>query len=153
MRRAKVSLEAERRFILSAIPHEASKLGTIYQGYLFIFGPFEMRVRSGIENSLAIKFAQGYGRRMEFEMEIARYLAEFLLAFTPWRLFKTRSTKHYNGQRWDIDVYHGTLEGLITAEAETENFDTLAIPEWVGIEVTGSPEWSNRSLSRFGLLW
>ena len=151
MRKPHISMEAERRFLVSAYPLNASVIGAFHQGYLFIVGPVEMRVRSGVENSVAVKFAQGFGRRLEFETEVPKYIAKFLLLITPWRLSKTRSVLHFDGQRWDIDIYNGNLEGVITAEAETVDFDTLVVPEWVAEEVTENPGWSNKSLARYGL--
>jgi len=146
-----VSMESERRFLVYAVPLEAIVIGAFRQGYLLIVGPLEMRVRSGVENSIAVKFARGYGRRLEFELVLPKCVAKFLLLVSPWRVSKTRSVLHFEGQRWDVDSYHGYLEGIITAEAETVDFDKLVVPEWVGAEVTGNSEWSNRSLARYGL--
>jgi CYTH domain-containing protein len=133
------------------LPAGAVQVGRIEQGYLISGQCVELRVRTGVEHSAALKVGVGRGRRLEFETALPSALAFVFLRVCPWRLSKTRWVVELVDQRWDVDLYHGTLTGLITAEAETENFDTLHIPEWDMVEVTGEVCWSNRALARRGL--
>ena len=55
----------------------------------------------------------------------------------------------------ELDVYEGTLAGLLTVEVEFDSEDTaqqFAPPEWFGREVTDQEQWSNAALARHGLL-
>ena len=62
-------------------------------------------------------------------------------------------TRHYwngeDGLLWEIDEFEGSIAGLIIAEVELENeHQNLALPDWVGLELTCLRGWSNASLSR-----
>ena len=49
---------------------------------------------------------------------------------------------------WEIDEFEDPLSGIVIAEVELRSEDQLiAIPEWVGLEVTYLRGWSNASLS------
>lgn len=50
--------------------------------------------------------------------------------------------------QWEIDIFHGKLEGLVIAEIElpVEDF-SLTIPTWVDGEITGERGWSNYELA------
>ena len=53
-----------------------------------------------------------------------------------------------NGLIWEVDEFEGVLAGLILAEIELENISQdFAIPQWIGIELTGLKNWSNASLA------
>jgi adenylate cyclase len=50
---------------------------------------------------------------------------------------------------WHVDVYEGLLDGVVLTEVELpdENAD-LALPGWVGAEITGCSEYKKVSLLR-----
>ncbi len=53
-----------------------------------------------------------------------------------------------DGLVWEIDVFHGPLEGLMIAEIELPEEDFFFnIPKWVAGEVTAEPGWSNAELA------
>ena len=53
-----------------------------------------------------------------------------------------------NGLKWEIDEFHGVLEGLVLAEIELPTEDTpFDIPEFIDREVTGDPKYYNSSLA------
>ena len=55
----------------------------------------------------------------------------------------------YDGNLWEVDEFEENLAGLIIAEIELDNISqSITIPEWVGIELTGLKNWSNASLSK-----
>jgi CYTH domain-containing protein len=64
---------------------------------------------------------------------------------------KTRFRIRYADKIWEIDEFHGALEGLILAEVELamENEKT-SVPSWVGKEVTTNPAYYNQSLALKG---
>ena len=52
-----------------------------------------------------------------------------------------------DGLNWEVDEFHGRLEGLVVAEIELPSEDTtFARPEFIGAEVTGDPRYYNSNL-------
>lgn len=88
----------------------------------------------------------------EFEYQIPRRDALELLELpnVP-HLRKTRHLVGHEGHIWEVDVYHGALEGLVTAEIELQSEqEAVLLPAWLGQELTGRREWSNEALARHG---
>ena len=90
--------------------------------------------------------------RPEWEYEIpvadAREMARQPGAYA---LEKTRYLVHHGGHTFEIDRYHGGLQGLYSVEVELDSEQTLVdLPDWVGEEVTGNKAWDNESLARNG---
>lgn len=61
--------------------------------------------------------------------------------------------RHYwngeDGLLWEVDEYEGSISGLIIAEVELESEEQdVALPNWLGLELTHLKGWSNASLSR-----
>jgi CYTH domain-containing protein len=66
-------------------------------------------------------------------------------------LDKTRHYVPHAGLVWHVDVYEGSLDGVVLAEVELPDENTgLALAEWVGAEVTGRPEYKKINLHRMG---
>jgi adenylate cyclase len=54
----------------------------------------------------------------------------------------------------ELDVYHGALEGLLTAEIEFGSAAQAAAfrpPDWLDGEVTDDPRYKNKALATDGL--
>jgi adenylate cyclase len=52
---------------------------------------------------------------------------------------------------WHVDVYHGSLDGLVTAEVElSHEAEKFARPSWLGTEVSQDKTYSNKNLARAG---
>ncbi len=90
--------------------------------------------------------------RLEFEEEI---LLESVLEIVNSGKFpsieKTRYKIPTNDDLfWEVDFFEGKNSGLIIAEIEIPTPDyPIAIPNWVGREVTGQDEiWSNQALAK-----
>jgi adenylate cyclase len=151
-------VEIERKFLV--VDPEAQDFGDegdlIMQGYLGVGeGGFEVRVRKrGPRAFLTIK--KGEGRRRleeEIEIEVARF--DRLWPLTDGaRLEKTRHRVELPDDLVaEVDVYHGTLQGLVTVEVEfagDEAADAFQPPDWFGEEITGDPRYRNRDLARGG---
>ncbi|MCM1028310.1 MAG: CYTH domain-containing protein [Pseudoflavonifractor sp.] len=59
-------------------------------------------------------------------------------------LSKTR----FHAGRWEIDIFHEALQGLVVAEIELSRPDEeFPLPAWIGREVTGDPRYYNSSLA------
>lgn len=62
-------------------------------------------------------------------------------------LLKTRHEYIIDNTRWEIDVYHENLEGLMVAEIEYEGTVVPPLPSFCGLEVTDNPDYRNENLS------
>lgn len=66
-------------------------------------------------------------------------------------VLKTRHTLDWEGRAWEIDRFHGPLEGLTLAEYESQDggldLEDLALPDFLGAEVTGDIRFRNDQLS------
>jgi len=60
---------------------------------------------------------------------------------------KTRYIVVHDGNRWEVDEFHGKLQGLVIAELEVPSEDyRFDLPPFVGEEVTGDPRYYNAQL-------
>jgi CYTH domain-containing protein len=151
-----VAVEIERKFLVSspdAIP-EASEVRPIAQGYLAVTDDTEVRVRRlGEEAFLTVKRGHGEVRREE-EVELSAEQFDALWPLTEgWRLEKRRHYVEHDGLTFEVDVFGGTLEGLVVAEVEfpsEEESSRFAAPEWLGEELTGDGRYESQSLALHG---
>jgi CYTH domain-containing protein len=68
-------------------------------------------------------------------------------------LEKVRHTVQFGGLDWTIDVYMGSLRGVVLAEVALERPDQrLQLPLWAGEEVTNDPRFKKGNLAR-GANW
>ena len=147
--------EIERKFLVQSDAFKAQATGSyeIEQGYLCKEPGKTIRVR--IRDARAFLTIKSSALRdgiakFEWEREIdlndARELMRICL---PDPISKTRyiiPTAPFNGEerKWEVDVFHGPLEGRILAELELGSEDEPFIrPEWLGEEVTGQPQYYN----------
>ena len=153
--------EIERKFLVTsdAFIAQATKHYEIMQGYLCKEPGKTIRVRIRDNQAfLTIKSSrlrEGLAK-FEWEREIDLDDAkEMMLICLPGAISKTRYIIPCNGERlkangerkWEVDVFHGRLEGRVLAEIElgdeNEPFDR---PEWLGEEVTGQPQYYNANM-------
>lgn len=146
-----MGVEIERKFlVVGEFPRlESSKM---IQGYLSVESDCTVRVRlEGNKAVLAIKGKAVGIRRAEFEYDIPIEEARELLALCGDRVIE--KTRYYcpSGNRiWEVDVFHGLNEGLVTAEIELSNEDEVFVrPEWLGQEVSDDPRYRNSQLCVF----
>lgn len=60
---------------------------------------------------------------------------------------KTRYVVDYEGYVWEVDEFHGNLQGLVVAEVEVPSEDCCpALPPFIGREVTGERRFYNSVL-------
>ena len=86
----------------------------------------------------------------EYEIPVADAL-EMARQPGAYALEKTRYFIAQNGYTFEVDRYHGGLDGLYSVEVEMESEKAqVVLPEWVGEEVTGNKAWDNESLARNG---
>lgn len=86
---------------------------------------------------------------MEFEYEIDRPDAAYMLMLCESVIEKTRYMIEHHGMTWELDVFSGANEGLVMAEIELESEEQeFDLPEWAGEEVSGDPRYYNAHLAR-----
>ena len=125
----------------------------ICQGYISREKTGTVRVRITDDKAyLTIKGkpAAGHFARYEWEKEIDMADAKELMKLCQGAIIdKTRwiIPAQEKGLKWEVDEFHGTKEGLVIAEIEIENEEQIvALPEFVGEEVTNDPKYNNANM-------
>lgn len=144
--------EIERKFLVDFDSWHSCEKPTpefIVQGY--IFNSLEKTLRIRIKNSkgyLTLKGKTEGITRNEFEYEIPLNDAEDILhLFTEKALSKNRYSIFHEGHTWEVDVFHGKLEGLILAEIELNSEEEYFVkPKWIAKEVSEDPNYYNAKL-------
>jgi adenylate cyclase len=153
-------VEVERKFLVAdptAALAAATSSAAITQAYLNRDPDRTMRVRiaSTPGGEVATLTAKGRGEgatRPEFEEAISLRMARGLatLASGP-PLTKVRHLVPHEGRIWEVDVFEGALSGLVTAEVElSDASERVALPPWLGREVTGDTRYANANLDALG---
>jgi adenylate cyclase len=139
------AVEIERKFLVASDEWKRSivRSVSIRDGLIAVYKDRKVRVRiSGNAGTIAIKGPRTGITRAEFEYGIPLADAERMLS-TICRddtLEKQRFFVKDGDAVWHFDVYSGILEGFVIAEIELEQeTEELALPCWIGREVTGDP--------------
>jgi adenylate cyclase len=132
--------EIERKFLVTNDRWGPGGDGKLQrQGYLAITdrGTVRVRIEAG-RAVLNIKSRQQGLTRDEFEYEVPLADGEAILAtLCGFVVEKTRYLREHAGRTWEVDVFHGENDGLVTAEVELDREDEpVALPDWIGAEVS-----------------
>lgn len=148
--------EIEKKYLVKKIPQITENIMRyeILQGYVFISDSMELRLRKKSEKYFqTIKTGKGLNRG-EYEIEISAKQFDTLWPLTEnKRVEKTRYEINYSGFLVELDVYSGSLAGLVTAEVEfksEEETREFKPPDWFGEDVTGDEGYKNKNLSLRG---
>ena len=150
--------EIERKFLVVDPPPDLERHphSHVQQGYVAIDpAGVEVRIRRRDEQTV-LTIKRGSGRsRAEEEMEIGDERFGRLWGLTQGRrVDKTRyEIPADGGLTIELDVYHGPLDGLMTAEVEfgsEAQADAFSAPDWFGRDVTGEDAYKNRRLAVAG---
>ena len=144
--------EIERKFLVENANFEAfsTRSYEITQGYLSRRVDATVRVR--IRDDKAFLTVKGRNQgivRDEWEYEIPVSDARDMLdrCAEGAVLSKTRHIVPFEGHVWEVDVFHGSHEGLVVAEVELPSDDAeFPLPSFVGKEVTGDPRYYNSNM-------
>lgn len=147
-------LEIERKFLIGRLPRNLERYprSEITQGYLAFGRRAHVRLRKN-GRVCTLTFKRGPGRARE-EREIHLSPAQFAILWPATegaRLTKTRYYLPCRGLTIEIDIYHGSNEGLMVAEvefADSQTYHSFRPPAWLGQEVTGASGYSNVRLAR-----
>lgn len=150
-----MATETERKFLLKDSSWNTGIVGTEYkQGYLISTRERTVRIRiAGDKGYITIKGPglEGSLARPEYEYEIPLIDAEELLATLcePEKIEKTRYKIPFENHVWEVDVFHGSNEGLVMAEVElTDEHEAVTLPPWIGDEVSDDPRYFNSKLAK-----
>lgn len=150
--------EIERKFLVRSEVFKSQAVSSyeIMQGYLCKEPAKTIRVRIRDTRAfLTIKSSHLREGLAKFEWEKEIDLAdakELMCLCLPGEIHKTRyiipAPPYEDAERcWEVDVFHGRLEGLILAEIELGNEnEPFSRPEWLGEEVTGQPQYYNANM-------
>jgi adenylate cyclase len=143
--------EIERKFLVKSDSWRGQEAGKRYrQGYLSTAKERTVRVRTaGDKGYLTIKGISVGSSRSEYEYEIPVADANEMLDRLCERplIEKTRYRVPHDGLVWEIDEFEGENSALIVAEVELKDeHQSVALPDWVGQEVTGDPRYFNANL-------
>ena len=143
--------EIERKYLVTGDGWGPGNDGALQrQGYLAVTerGTVRVRVQNG-RAVLNIKSAQRGLTRAEYEYEIPLDEANEILAeLCDLVIEKTRYRREFAGRTWEVDVFHGANEGLVTAEVElASEEETVEPPPWVGADVSHDPRYRVARLS------
>ena len=144
--------EIERKYLVinDSYKHMATNSIEISQGYLSRKIEATVRVRIANQTArLTIKGANSGIVRNEWEYEIPLNDAREMLSncVSGRLIIKTRYIVPFAGYVWEVDNFHGDLEGLTIAEIELPDKDpTFSLPPFIGREVTGDPAYYNSNL-------
>ena len=144
--------EIERKFLVTdqSYREQSDSQVPIAQTYLSVNPDSTVRVRiAGTKGFITVKTRTNGPVRNEWEYEIpiedAREM--MLSAAVAPVIEKTR----YRVGHWEIDEFHGCLEGLTVAEIElNDENETFTKPSFIGREVTHDNRYFNSVLAKSG---
>ena len=149
-----MAIEIERKFLVlnSDWRQHVRSSHALRQGYLTTGGTgVTVRVRT-IDDAKAfitIKSGGSALARAEFEYEVPIADARQLLGLSRGsQIDKMRHVLDLPGGDWVVDEFRGRHAGLILVEVELQSPTApLDLPAWIGVEVTGDPQYYNSSLA------
>lgn len=147
-----MSIEIERKFLVTNDSYRAMStcVCNIKQYYLSTAPERTVRVRVKDDRAyLTVKGVTHGATRGEWEYEIpvedARRMIELCDGVG---VSKRRFIVPFGNHRWEVDEFEGRHDGLVLAEIELACEDeAFEVPEFVGEEVTGQPQYYNSSLA------
>jgi len=150
-----LALEIERKFLVLSEHLPSLQAGQyIVQGYLSEKPSIRYRL---LDDSIVITIKETHedGSRFEYETFNSKSSLEERSTFKKLSLVppieKIRYRIPFEGLIWEVDVYQGENEGLITVDVEFPEIGyPLRFPKWVDAEreITRDPEYSNFNLGK-----
>lgn len=149
------SVERERTWLVRTLPDPLPAGTPVLQGYVGACDQVALRVRRiGVRHVATMKGA-GTRTRIELEWDLTRDQFEALWPMTAARrVEKVRHEVPVVGGTAELDVFAGTLQGLVLVEVEfgsEEAMEAFVAPSWFGEEVSDDARYTNSALARDGL--
>ena len=148
--------EYERRFrvIAERLPPLDPATARLIEDRYIDGGRLRLRRLSGGGATTAHKLCKKYGGDLPGEPIVNIYLSEaeygVLTALPGRNLVKRRFPLDVAETRFGIDVFAHPHAGLMLCEVEAESLaelDRIALPDWIGTEITGDPEFTGAALA------
>ena len=142
-----MGIEIERKYLIAGNGWRDLVTSTqlLRQGYLTAGSGVTVRVRT-VDDSvgyLTIKSGGSALARAEFEYEVPIADARQMLGYV-----RGAQIEKLSGGDWVVDEFQGRHAGLLIAEVELESpAGKPDLPDWLGDEVTGDPQYYNSSLA------
>ena len=146
-----MAFEIEHKYLVINNSYQEMATGKveIRQGYLNRNPDRTVRVRTmGDKGFLTVKSRNHGAKRLEFEYEIPFHDADEILKLAePGIVEKTRYWIPFDGLLWEVDEFHGSLNGVTVAEVELPENDIIYNkPPFIGADITGNPDYYNSNL-------
>ncbi len=146
-----MAIEIEHKYLVvnDSYKQDASSHSEIWQGYLSRDPAHTIRVRIRDSSAcITIKGKSAGAARCEFEYSIPLEDAQQLMQLCePPIISKTRYIIMHDGNRWEVDEFHGALSGLVIAELEIPDEKyRYRLPAFVGNDVTNDKRFYNSQL-------
>lgn len=146
-----MGIEIEHKFLVKNDSYRSMAVSEseIMQGFLSRIPERTVRVRvRGDKGFITIKGKGSGAAHPEFEYEVPLDDAKQMLSMCePPVINKTRYIVMHDGNRWEVDEFHGELQGLVIAELEVVSEEyRFSLPPFVGLEVTGDRRYYNSQL-------
>ncbi len=142
--------EIERKFLVSGTDFMQTAVGCkhICQGYLSRKPTVRVRIQDS-DAYITVKSRNLGATRQEWEYQVPLSDAQEMMKLCTEALIeKVRYLVPFGGRMWEVDVFQGSLSGLVVAEVELPSEDVeVQLPPWAGEEVTGNPAFYNTALS------
>jgi CYTH domain-containing protein len=143
--------EIERKFLVKDDSWRTGDKGKQYrQGYLSTAKNRTVRIRTaGDEAFITVKGLSTGASRAEYEYKIPFEDAKEMLDHLCEKplIEKTRYRVPHEDLVWEVDEFAGANRGLVLAEVElNDERQSVALPKWVGQEVTGGDRYYNVNL-------
>ena len=148
-----MGIEIERKYLVAGDGWRDLVKTTqqLRQGYLTAGSGVTVRIRTVDDRTGYLTITSGGSAlaRAEFEYEIPVTDARQMLGYSRGaQIEKIRHSLDLPGGDWVIDEFQGRHTGLMIAEVELQSpTGTLDLPDWIGDEVTGDPQYYNSSLA------
>ncbi|MET3410577.1 CYTH domain-containing protein [Methylobacterium sp. 1030] len=145
-------LEIERKFLVAGAGWRdaATSIRHLKDGLVGHFARGKVRVRLDGERAwLTVKGAREGIARAEFEYEIPHADGAAMVdqVCTGNVIEKIRYCVPHDGLTWEVDVFQGSLAGMVLAEVELARADQFfSKPAWLGEEVTGDLRFRQSTL-------
>jgi adenylate cyclase len=148
-----MGIEIERKYLVTSDEwRHLTEPVPMQQGYLAITPENSVRVRITRDEAwLTVKGPAQGGAKPEFEYPVPLADARELIRLSRYPLIeKQRYAIPFAGLIWEVDEFFGANAGLVVAEVELAKVDqAVALPAWVGEEVTQDPRYLNAHLCQY----
>ncbi len=144
-------IEIERKFLVVGKPDRIpDKILKIRQGYIARENGNTVRIREQDGDFiLSIKTQRVGDGRNELQYNVSADDGEMLFSsISHHAIVKTREIYALGNHTWEVDFFDGANKGLVIAEVELNAADEhVAIPDWIGPEVTGLSKFYNANIA------